>query len=44
MDIKFARGGKRKIINIKDNQLWVTGSNLDPLADGYPHPITVTLR
>ncbi len=43
MDIEFARGGKRKIINIKDNQVWVTGSNLDPLTDGYPHPVTVTL-
>lgn len=44
MDINFASSGDRKIVEIKDNQVWVTGANLDPLADGYPHPITVTLR
>ena len=44
MDIEFAQAGKRKIIEIKNNQVWVTGASLDPLANGYPHPITVTLR
>lgn len=44
MDINFASSGKRRIIEIKDNQVWVTGASLDPLADGYPYPVTVTLR
>ncbi len=44
MDVELAKSGKRKIIEIKDNQVWVTGSSLDPVADGYPHPVTVTLR
>ncbi len=44
MEVEFAKSGKRTIVEIKDNQVWVTGVSLDPLADGYPHPITVTLR
>jgi hypothetical protein len=44
MEVEFAKSGKRKIVEIRDNKVWVTGVSLDPLADGYPHPITVTLR
>jgi hypothetical protein len=44
MDIEFAQAGKRKIIEIKNERVWVTGTRLNPLADGYPHPVTVTLR
>lgn len=44
MEVELAKSGKRKIVEIKDNKVWVTGGSLDPLADGYPHPITVTLR
>ena len=44
MDIEFASSGKRKIIEIKNNQVWVTGASLNPVTDGYPQPVTVTLR
>ena len=44
MDIEFASSGKRKIIEIKNNQVWVTGASLNPITDGYPQPVTVTLR
>lgn len=44
MDIEFASSGKRKIIAIENNQVWVTGNSLDPVADGYPNLVTVTLR
>ena len=44
MDVEFASSGKRKIIEIKNNQVWVTGTSLDPVADGYPHLVTATLR
>ena len=44
MDIEFASSGKRKIIEIKNNQVWLTGASLDLVTDGYPQPVTVTLR
>ncbi len=44
MDIEFASSGKRKIIEIKDNQVWVTSTSLNPITDGYPQHVTVTLR
>lgn len=44
MDVEFSRSGKRRIIEIKDDQILVTGTELDPLADGYPNPIIMKLR
>lgn len=44
MDVEFSKSGRRQIIEIKDNRIWVTGPSLDPLDDGYPNPIIVTLR
>jgi hypothetical protein len=44
MELKFAYSGRRKIIEIKDNQVIVSGSPLSPDGDGYPHAILTNLR
>ncbi len=44
MNITFLKSGKRQIIEINDNQIKVTGTPLDPIADGYPYPLTIKLR
>ena len=44
VEVEFAKSGKRQIIGITDNQIWVSGSSLNPLADGYPNPIIIKLR
>jgi hypothetical protein len=44
MTIQFAKSGKRQILAIQGNTIKVDGTILDPLADGYPHPINARLR
>ncbi|NEO57011.1 MAG: hypothetical protein F6K54_30420 [Okeania sp. SIO3B5] len=44
MNLEFAGSGNRQIMKIKDNQIWVSGSPLNPETDGYPHAIRVKLR
>ena len=44
MNIEFAGSGNRQILKIKDHQILVNGSPLNPETDGYPHTIRVKLR
>jgi hypothetical protein len=44
MNLDFSGSGSRQILQIQDNQVWVSGSPLDPKTDGYPHIIKVKLR
>lgn len=44
MKIEFSQSGKRQILEIKGDRIKVDGTLLDPLADGYPHPIKAQLR
>ncbi len=42
--VTFAHSEKRKIIAIQDSKVWVSGSSLDPIKDGYPNSIVITQK
>ncbi len=44
MMVEFAQGGRRKILAIRERQVWVTGEALDPVMDGYPHAIKLRIK
>ncbi|MBD1878303.1 hypothetical protein [Coleofasciculus sp. FACHB-T130] len=37
----FTKSGSRTITAINGDQVYVEGTKLDPVADGYPHPIQI---
>lgn len=43
-EIEFAKSGRRRIVDISGDRVWVDGSPLDSLGDGYPNPVIVRLR
>jgi hypothetical protein len=38
-EVIFEKSGRRQILDIKGNQVWVSGPSLDPVEDGYPHRV-----
>ncbi|MCY7278029.1 MAG: hypothetical protein LH702_30915 [Phormidesmis sp. CAN_BIN44] len=42
--VSFAHSESRKIIAIDGNKIWVSGSALDPIKDGYPSYIVITQK
>ncbi|MDX2242974.1 MAG: hypothetical protein NW224_20025 [Leptolyngbyaceae cyanobacterium bins.302] len=44
MMVEFPHGGVRQIVEIRGNEVWVTGEALDPKLDGYPNPINFKIR
>ncbi|ELR97347.1 hypothetical protein [Gloeocapsa sp. PCC 73106] len=44
MELIFAGSGKRSILRIEDNQVFVDGTSLNPVSDGYPHSVKLRLR
>jgi hypothetical protein len=42
--VTFTHSENRKIIAIQGNQVWVSGSALDPIKDGYPNSIVITQK
>lgn len=42
--ITFADGQPRKITAIEGSKVWVSGSALDPVKDGYPNSIVITQK
>jgi len=44
MMIKFPRSGLRKVIEVRGNEIWVSGDSLDPKFDGYPNTINLEIK
>ncbi|MBD2019959.1 hypothetical protein H6F43_07125 [Leptolyngbya sp. FACHB-36] len=42
--ITFASSNSRRIVAVEGGRVWVTGPELDPLNDGYPHSAVITQK
>jgi hypothetical protein len=43
-EVEFSHSGRRRVIAVRGEQVFVSGAPLDPIKDGYPNPVTFKLK